>query len=239
MHRIDSRYPWYRMPPPCPQPSARIRVIAPAPVGAFPDRLACARIGWRYSSRTRTALPPARAGRPSRDHAHDPDIPAPAEKRTSGNPATQAEINLTVKQQREQKRQEKLAEYQKQLAKRRRSKLVWWMVGSLGRRRRHRADRRIHRLRSHAGADATPRAATAPTIEGVETFENTDRTTSRALSTTRSRPPAGGAAQRGLAQLRHLRPARAERERRPLARARRGLGHLRRVAVDGRRARRP
>jgi hypothetical protein len=54
----------------------------------------------------------------------------PDAHRTSGNPAAQAQINLTVKQQREQKRQEKLAEYQKQLAKRRRSKLVWWVVGS-------------------------------------------------------------------------------------------------------------
>lgn len=56
--------------------------------------------------------------------------PTPDDKRQSGNPATQAQINLTVKQQREQKRQAKLAEYQKQLAKRRRSKLVWWIVGS-------------------------------------------------------------------------------------------------------------
>jgi hypothetical protein len=54
----------------------------------------------------------------------------PPERRTSGNPATQANINSTVKQQREQKRQEKLAEYQRQLAKRKRSKLVWWVVGS-------------------------------------------------------------------------------------------------------------
>jgi len=56
----------------------------------------------------------------------------PTEKRASGNPVKQAEINLTVKQQREQRRQEKLAEYQKQLAKRRRSKLVWWTVGVAG-----------------------------------------------------------------------------------------------------------
>ena len=40
----------------------------------------------------------------------------PPSKRTSGNPATQARIDLTVKQQREQQRQEKLAEYQRQLA---------------------------------------------------------------------------------------------------------------------------
>ena len=36
--------------------------------------------------------------------------PTPADQRKSGNPATQAEINLTVKQQREQKRQAKLAD---------------------------------------------------------------------------------------------------------------------------------
>jgi hypothetical protein len=54
----------------------------------------------------------------------------PTDKRKSGNPATQAEIDLTVKQQREQKKQEKLAEYQRQLARRRRSRLVWWVVGS-------------------------------------------------------------------------------------------------------------
>lgn len=56
--------------------------------------------------------------------------PTPEGKRKSGNPATQARIDLSVKQQREQKRQEKLAEYQRQVAKRRRSKTVWWIVGS-------------------------------------------------------------------------------------------------------------
>lgn len=54
----------------------------------------------------------------------------PSDKRASGNPATQAKIELSQKQQREQKRQEKLAEYQKQIARRKRSKLVWWVVGS-------------------------------------------------------------------------------------------------------------
>jgi hypothetical protein len=54
---------------------------------------------------------------------------SPENGRVSGNPAKQSEIAQTVKQQREQKRQEKLAEYQRQLAKRRRSKLVWWVVG--------------------------------------------------------------------------------------------------------------
>ena len=59
-----------------------------------------------------------------------PTPPRPADKKTSGNPATQAQIAQTVKQQREQKRQEKLAEYQKQVARRKRGKLVWWVVGS-------------------------------------------------------------------------------------------------------------
>ncbi|SFI18620.1 MULTISPECIES: DUF3105 domain-containing protein [Microbacterium] len=54
----------------------------------------------------------------------------PTSKRTSGNPATQAQISTTVKQQREQQKQQKLAEYQRQLAKRRRSKLTWWVVGT-------------------------------------------------------------------------------------------------------------
>ncbi len=58
-----------------------------------------------------------------------PTPPRTGDQRASGNPATQSQINLTVKQQRDQKRQEKLAEYQRQLAKRRRSKVVWWVVG--------------------------------------------------------------------------------------------------------------
>ncbi|GAA3654105.1 DUF3105 domain-containing protein [Microbacterium marinilacus] len=49
----------------------------------------------------------------------------------SGNPAKQAQIDLTVKQQRDAKRQEKLAEYQRQLKKRQRGKLVWWVVGGV------------------------------------------------------------------------------------------------------------
>ncbi|MEJ1155000.1 DUF3105 domain-containing protein [Microbacterium marmarense] len=56
--------------------------------------------------------------------------PSSPDKRQSGNPAKQADINLSVKQQREAKRQEKLAEYQRQMAKRKRSKLVWWIVGA-------------------------------------------------------------------------------------------------------------
>ena len=100
-----------------------------------------------------------------------PTSPRTGDKRTSGNPATQSQINLTVKQQREQKRQEKLAEYQKQLAKRRRSKLVWWVVGVTA------AVVVIALIvASIVFAPAPPKEYAAGSegaeIEGVETFEN-------------------------------------------------------------------
>jgi len=49
----------------------------------------------------------------------------------SGNPARRAEAEQTVKQQREAKRQEKLVEYQRQLSKRKRTKLLWWVLGAV------------------------------------------------------------------------------------------------------------
>jgi hypothetical protein len=116
--------------------------------------------------------------------------PTPADKRASGNPATQANINLTVKQQREQKRQEKLAEYQKQLAKRRRSKLVWWIVGSTA------AVVIIGLIvASIVFAPAPPPEYEAGSdgaeIEGVETFEN-DTTHVEGTVEYEQSPPAGG-----------------------------------------------
>lgn len=116
--------------------------------------------------------------------------PTPADQRKSGNPATQAEINLTVKQQREQKRQAKLAEYQKQLAKRRRSKLVWWIVGST-------AAVVIVGLivASIVFAPAPPKQYEAGSdgveIEGVETFENVTEHVEGTVDYEQS-PPAGG-----------------------------------------------
>ena len=119
-----------------------------------------------------------------------PTPPSPYDKHASGNPAKQAEINLTVKQQREQKRQEKLAEYQKQLAKRRRSKLVWWVVGVTA------AVVIIGLIvASIVFAPAPPKSYTpggeGAEIEGVETYENTAQHVEGAVEYEQS-PPAGG-----------------------------------------------
>ncbi|MDT0180428.1 DUF3105 domain-containing protein [Microbacterium sp. ARD31] len=116
---------------------------------------------------------------------------SPTDRQRSGNPAKQAEINLTVKQQREQRRQEKLAEYQKQLAKRRRSKLVWWVVGST-------AAVAVVALivASIVFAPPAPPSYTAgdstgAEIEGVETFENATDHVEGTVEYEQS-PPAGG-----------------------------------------------
>lgn len=120
-----------------------------------------------------------------------PTPPSPADKRTSGNPAKQAEINLTVKQQREQKRQEKLAEYQRQLSKRRRSKLVWWVVGITA----------ALIVIGLVVVSIVTAPAPAPTydrgnsdgsgIEGIETFENTANHVEGTVEYAQT-PPAGG-----------------------------------------------
>ena len=120
-----------------------------------------------------------------------PTPPRPTDKKTSGNPATQAQIAQTVKQQREQKRQEKLAEYQKQLAKRRRSKLVWWTVGSVI------AIGVIAAIVASIVFAPTPPPTLEPgdgdgsSIEGIETFENTANHVEGEVDYAQS-PPTGG-----------------------------------------------
>ncbi len=115
----------------------------------------------------------------------------PTEKRRSGNPAKQAEINLTIKQEREQKRQEKLAEYNRQLARRRRSKIVWWTVGST-------AAIAVIALVAASVAFAPEPAptysagdSTGAEIAGVETFDNVTDHVEGTVDYPQS-PPAGG-----------------------------------------------
>lgn len=115
---------------------------------------------------------------------------SPSPQRQSGNPAAQAKIELTVKQQREQQKKQKLAEYQRQLAKRRRSRLTWWVVGGA-------AGLAVIAL---VVASIVFAPAPAPTytvggdgtdIEGVETFTNETTHVEGTVDYPQS-PPAGG-----------------------------------------------
>jgi len=115
---------------------------------------------------------------------------SPTGKRASGNPATQAHINLTVKQQREAQKQAKLAEYQRQVAKRRRSKLVWWIVGV--------AAAAVVIALVVASIVFTPRPVTlergdgdGSAISGIETFENSANHVEGAVDYAQT-PPTGG-----------------------------------------------
>ena len=115
--------------------------------------------------------------------------PTSSGKRQSGNPATQAAIDLTVKQQREQQKQQKLAEYERGLARRRRSRLTWWIVGST-------AALVVIGLVA-ASIIFAPKPATydaggtGAEIEGVETFTNEAKHVEGTVDYPQN-PPAGG-----------------------------------------------
>ena len=115
--------------------------------------------------------------------------PTSSGKRQSGNPATQAAIDLTVKQQREQQKQQKLAEYERQFARRRRGRLTWWIVGS--------AAGLVVIALIAASIIFTPKPATydaggtGAEIEGVETFTNETKHVEGTVDYPQN-PPAGG-----------------------------------------------
>ncbi len=116
--------------------------------------------------------------------------PSPSGGRKSGNPATQSQIDLTARQQREVQKKHKLAEYERQRARRRRSRLTWWVVGTT-------AGLAVIALIA-ASIIFAPRSA--PTyeaggagirIEGVETFTNATKHVEGTVDYPQN-PPAGG-----------------------------------------------
>ncbi len=114
----------------------------------------------------------------------------PRDPRTprSGNPAKQAQIDLTVKRQREAARQEKLAEYHRELSRRKRSRIVWWTVGSVA------AVAVVAGIVASfvfAPKPASYEAATGASIEGVADFEHKTEHVEGDVQYEQT-PPAGG-----------------------------------------------
>lgn len=117
--------------------------------------------------------------------------PTSSAPRSSGNPAKQADINLSVKQQREQRKQEKLAEYQRELDKRKRTKLVWWGLGGVA------AAAIVALVVVSVVTAPAPRpvfsaGSDGAEIDGVETFTHVTTHTDDDV-TYEQTPPAGGA----------------------------------------------
>lgn len=113
-----------------------------------------------------------------------------ADKRHSGNPATQAGIDLTVKQQREKQKREKLAEYERLRTRRRRARLAWWLVGGA-------AALVVVAVVAASVIFAPPpppsygEGGTGTRIEGVETFANETQHVESTVDYPQN-PPAGG-----------------------------------------------
>lgn len=113
----------------------------------------------------------------------------PTPGRSSGNPAKKADGNLTVKQKREAERQEKLAEYQRNIAKRKRNKTLAWVLSGVG------ATAVVGLV--IASFVFTPRPVTYDVangsleVEGVETFKHQTLHVEEPVNYEQT-PPAGG-----------------------------------------------
>lgn len=106
----------------------------------------------------------------------------------SGNPAKQAQIELTIKQQREAARKEKLAEYQREISRRKRGRIVWWTVGSVA---AVAVVAGIVASFAFAPRPATYEAATGASIEGVQTYHETTSHVAGDVDYAQT-PPVGG-----------------------------------------------
>lgn len=109
--------------------------------------------------------------------------------RNSGNPANKAEGVLSAKQQRQQDRQAKLAEYQRNIARRKRNKTLAWVLSGVG------AVAVVGLV--VASFILTPRPVTyesangSMSIAGVETFEHVTEHVMETVDYDEN-PPAGG-----------------------------------------------
>ncbi|MTE23463.1 DUF3105 domain-containing protein [Microbacterium sp. ZXX196] len=108
----------------------------------------------------------------------------------SGNPAKRAEHEQTTKQRREERRQEKLAEYQRQLARSRRTKKFAWIGGSVAAVAVIAAIVTLYVTAPEPLNDYSAGSSGAA-IEGVETFNNETEHVEGTVDYPQS-PPAGG-----------------------------------------------
>lgn len=113
-----------------------------------------------------------------------------ADKR-SGNPSQRAQGELTVKQQREQKRREKLEEYQRQLARQRRRGIFTWVIAGVSVVVIAAVVVLVATLGPGPRVSYTAHSSTGAEIEGVETFEHSTQHVEGVVNYAQT-PPAGG-----------------------------------------------